>query len=155
MSVNSYDSRPSSVEERREGAFVKSSTLMIWQLLCVPPSVQSTQEENDVRRETTFRLTTPKNRKYRLCRKLHFYLWHLTKYSYSFSVILIWLHILPLSKVQSQPTHIITTRNQATGFSSKSHHQACGRKLWKSNSIHLVMYINIQMCRLSEVYVKM
>lgn len=72
MSVNRYDSRafPQS-KQRREGAFVKSSTLTIWQLLCVPSSVQSTEEENDVRRETTFRLTTPENRKYRLCRKLH------------------------------------------------------------------------------------
>jgi hypothetical protein len=72
MSVNRYDSRAfSQSKQRREGAFVRSSTLPIWQLLCVPPSVQSTDEENDVRRETTFRLTTPENRKYRLCRKLH------------------------------------------------------------------------------------
>jgi hypothetical protein len=47
-------------------------------------------------------------------------------------------YILRLSVVQSQPTHTLATRNQATGISSKSHHQAYGRKLCKSNSIHLI-----------------
>jgi hypothetical protein len=38
-------------------------------------------------------------------------------------------YILLLSVVQSQPTHTLAIHNQATGFSSKSHHQACDRKL--------------------------
>lgn len=63
---------------------------MIWQLLCVPLSVQSIQEENDVRRETTFRLTTPENRKYRLCRKLLSYVCNPTMYT----VILIWSQLV-------------------------------------------------------------
>jgi hypothetical protein len=40
-------------------------------------------------------------------------------------------YISLLSVVQSQPTLTPSTRNQATGFSSNSHHQAYDRKLWK------------------------
>jgi hypothetical protein len=38
-------------------------------------------------------------------------------------------YILILSAVQSQLKHTLAIRNQATGFSSKSRHQAYGRKL--------------------------
>jgi hypothetical protein len=47
-------------------------------------------------------------------------------------------NIVLLSVVQSQPTHTLATRNQATGFSSNSHHQAYDRKPLKSNSIYLI-----------------
>jgi hypothetical protein len=37
-------------------------------------------------------------------------------------------YILLFSVVQSKPTHTLATCDQATGFSSKSHHQADDRK---------------------------
>jgi hypothetical protein len=47
-------------------------------------------------------------------------------------------YMLLLSVVQSQLTHTRATCDQATGFSSKSHHQAYERKLWQSNSMHFL-----------------
>jgi hypothetical protein len=47
-------------------------------------------------------------------------------------------YILLLSIVQSQPTHTLATCNQATGFSSNSHHQVITETMKIKNSIHLV-----------------